>query len=62
MTSPWGNPAPLPNPPRTVPVKACCGLLINDVCDCAAWAAEVLAAFASPIRWSVTPDGVEAQR
>lgn len=64
MTAPLPGPnMPMPGPdaaPITVPVKPCCGLLAGDVCDCAELAAQILAAFASPIRWTVTPAGVEA--
>lgn len=28
----------------TVPLRGCCGALPGDVCDCASWAAECLAA------------------
>ena len=53
MTSPWGNPAPLPNPPRTwpivVPVESCCGVLVGEEHDCPAFAAEAMAAFSAPI-------------
>ena len=62
MTWPNPDPNPLPGPPSSVPVKSCCGVLINDVCDCAEFAAEMAAAFASPIRWHVGPNGVEAGR
>ena len=54
---------PMPGPDTfTVPVKPCCGLLTSDVCDCAAFLAETVAAFRSPILWHVTPEGVEATR
>lgn len=63
MTAPTGpNTGSRPGPQITVPVKPCCGLLVGDECDCADLFAEVLAAFANPIRWTVTPAGVEATR
>lgn len=62
MTAPWPVPPQLPNPPRTVQLKPCCGLLLSDVCDCADLWAETVAAFANPIRWHVDPNGVEATR
>ncbi len=66
MTAPLPGPQmPMPGPdahPITVQLKPCCGLLAGDVCDCADLFAEVVAAFASPIRWHVTTAGVEAGR
>ncbi|HEY9413450.1 MAG TPA: hypothetical protein VIQ30_01720 [Pseudonocardia sp.] len=58
-----GPTMPMPGPDTfTVPVKSCCGLLTSDVCDCAREWAETVEAFRSPIRWHVTPEGVEATR
>jgi hypothetical protein len=37
----------------SVPVKACCGALAGDVCDCAAFAAEARGVFARPIFWDL---------
>lgn len=59
----WPNPPQLPNPPHTVQLKPCClAVLVNEECDCAEMAAQFQAAFASPIRWQVSPNGVEATR
>ena len=43
-----GRPGPCAFP-ITVPVKSCCGLFMGDVCDCASFFAEALAAFDNPI-------------
>jgi hypothetical protein len=33
----------------TIPVKECCGVLVGDVCDCAAFAAQAAALFTTPL-------------
>jgi hypothetical protein len=33
----------------TTPVKDCCGVLLGDLCDCEAFAAEARGVFARPI-------------
>lgn len=51
-----------PGPQITVPLEPCCGVFVGEEHDCPAFFAEMVAAFANPIRWDVTAAGVEAQR
>ena len=37
-----------------LPLKGCCGLILGEVCSCAAEQAEGEAAFGSPLRWGWT--------
>jgi hypothetical protein len=54
--------APEVDTPLTVVIKTCCGVLVGEECDCAAFAAEARGVFARPIFWDLRIESNGAAR